>query len=121
MTVYGQCFAWGTQTDGVISIKTSLNGVIFDSNETGASGDPYYLDSNTEAEKRELLQQAALTNEASFYGGQNSGFAAMAPDGTTVKGDPQIGVKDGTLPAGNGIYGEGNVCLFAGDMTTLNG
>ncbi len=102
MTVYAQCFESGTQTDGVISIKTSLNGVIFNSNESDASGDPYYLDTNTEAEKRVMLLQSADTNEASFYGGNNSGFAAMAPDGTTVKGDPQIGVKDGTLAAGNG-------------------
>ncbi len=120
-TVYAQCFAWGTQTDAVFSIKTSLNGAIFDSDGGEASGDPYYLDTNTEAEKRELLDESADTNEAVFEGSGDSEFDAMAPDGTTIKGDLQIGVKDGTLAAGNGIYGEGNACLFAGDLMTLNG
>jgi hypothetical protein len=32
-----------------------------------------------------------------------------------------MGVKNGTLPAGNGIYGPGNACLFAAEMTALNG
>ncbi len=121
LTIYGQCFTEGGDTDGVISIKTSQNGAIFDSNESDASGYPRYLDTDTEADERELLEEDTSTNEADFYGGDNTGFAAMAPDGTTIEGNPQIGVKNGTLPAGNGIYGDGNVCLFAGDMTVLNG
>jgi hypothetical protein len=121
LTVYAQCFTEGSDTDGVISIKTSQNGVIFDSDEDGASGDSNYLDTDTEVEERELLEEDTGTNEADFFGGEDTAFAAMAPDGTTVEGNPQIGVKNGTLPAGNGIYGDGDVCLFAGDMTTLNG
>ena len=45
----------------------------------------------------------------------------MAPGGTVIRGELQIGVKNGNLPGGNGIYGDGNVCLFAGEMTALNG
>ena len=67
------------------------------------------------------MEENADTNEACFSGNGDSEFDAMAPDGTTVKGDLQIGVKDGTPPAGNGIYGEGNACLFAGDLMNLNG
>jgi hypothetical protein len=121
LTVYAQCFSESGDTVGVVSIKTSLNGVIFDSDDDEASGYHYFLDTNTEAKVRELLEEDTGTNEADFFGGEDTEYAAMAPDGTTVKGDLQIGVKNGTLPAGNGIYGEGNACLFAGDMTTLNG
>ena len=121
LTIYAQCFSPGTFTDGVISIKTSLNGAIFDADGGSAGGDPYYLDTNTEVEKRELLEESAETNEAYFAGDGDSAFDAMAPDGTTVRGDLQIGVKDGTLAAGNGIYGGGNACLFAGDLMTLSG
>jgi hypothetical protein len=121
LTIYGQCYTEGGDTDGIISIKTSQNGVIFDSNESDATGYTHYLDTDTEAEDRELLEEETGTNEADFFGGDNTGYAAMAPDGTTIEGNLQIAVKNGTLAAGNGIYGAGNVCLFAGDMTVLNG
>jgi hypothetical protein len=122
LTIYAQCFTEGTSiSDGIISIKTSQNGAIFNSDESDASGYTHYLDTNTEAEDRELLEEDTGTNEADYFGGHNTGFAAMAPDGTTIEGNLQIAVKNGTLPAGNGVYGDGNVCLFAGDMTVLNG
>ena len=34
------------------------------------------------------------------------------PDGTSLTALTTIGVKQGTLPAGNGLFGDGNVCLF---------
>jgi hypothetical protein len=45
----------------------------------------------------------------------------MAPDGTAIRGDTQVAVKNGTLPGGDGVYGAGNICLFAGEQTLLNG
>jgi hypothetical protein len=121
LTVYAQCFTASGFTEGYISIKTSLNGVIFDSDEDDASGDPAYLNTDTSAEDRVLLGEDTGPNAARYFGGEDTEFAAMAPDGTTIRGDGQVGVKQGTLTAGNGIYGEGDACLFAGEMTTLNG
>jgi hypothetical protein len=121
LTIYGQCFTEGTDLNGIVSIKTSQNGAIFSSDDDRAGGDPYYLDTDTEGERRELLAEDTGPNGASYYGGEESEFAAMAPDGTTISGDAQAGVKEGTPTAGNGIYGEGNVCLFAGELTSLNG
>jgi hypothetical protein len=121
LTIYAQCFTEGTDLNGIVSIETSQNGAIFSSDNDRAGGDPFYLDTDTEAERRELIAEDTGPNGASFYGGEESEFAAMAPDGTTISGDAQVGVKEGTPKAGNGVYGEGDVCLFAGELTSLNG
>jgi hypothetical protein len=119
LTVYGQCFSEAAGTHGVISIKTSQNGVVFDSDESQASGSPNYLNTDTEVEERELVEDDVGANSADFVGEGDTAFSAMAPDGTTVRGDGQVGAKNGTLAAGNGLYGEGDACLFAGEMTSL--
>ena len=48
-------------------------------------------------------------------------FTAMAPSGAALRGDFQLAAKSGNLPAGNGLYGPGDVCLFAAEATALNG
>lgn len=42
----------------------------------------------------------------------DSDFTAFAGDGTTLRGWVGAAVKNGTLAGGNGVYGDGNVCLF---------
>ncbi len=122
LTIYAQCFSDATpRTYGVISIKTSRNNAIFDADSNDISGDPEFLNANTSPEKREMLEQSAAANSANYYGGEETEFGAMALDGTTIRGNAQIAVKNGSLAGGDGIYGEGNVCLFAGEVTTLNG
>ena len=53
-------------------------------------------------------------NNANMGSEDDSDFTAFAPDGTTLRGWTGAAVKNGTLAAGNGVYGEGNVCLFTG-------
>ena len=38
----------------------------------------------------------------------------MAPDGTGLTGSFAVAIKNGNLAGGNGVYGDGNVCLFGG-------
>ena len=42
-------------------------------------------------------------------------YALVATDGTSLIGETAIAVKSGTLAAGDGPYGAGNVCLFQGN------
>lgn len=122
-TVYAKCLVdtVANETIGVFYIKTSQAGAILDSDEDSLDGDPVFLDPSTLEEDRELAWEDASENGAGYYGMHSPEFAAMAPDGTVVKGDVQVAVKNGTLAGGNGIYGGGNVCLFAGGMNVLNG
>jgi hypothetical protein len=121
-TVYAKCFTNTTtiETFGIAYIRTSQNGAILDADEDGLDGEGF-LDADTPEDARELTYEQANANQADYYGGRSAGFTAMAPDGTVVGGDVQIAVKNGKLPQGDGFYGGGNVCLFAGEMTVLNG
>ncbi|HVY95987.1 MAG TPA: hypothetical protein VHA54_03405, partial [Solirubrobacterales bacterium] len=107
-------------TWATIYIKTSLGGVLLDSDYDEFDGEPF-LEPTSDEEDRELLSENASTDDAAVYGNHSPEFSAMSPDGTTVRGELQLAVKNGNLSEGNGIYGDGNVCLFAGDLTTLNG
>ncbi len=122
LTVYAKCFTdtSSPRTYAVIYLKTSLGGVLLDSDDDQFEGDPF-LEPNTDEEDRELLYDNVSADEADVYGNHSPEFSAMAPDGTTVRGELQLALKNGNLPEGNGIYGAGDACLFAGDLTTLNG
>lgn len=120
-SVYAKCFTEGGGTVAVLYIRTSENGSIFESEQTTFGGNPDFLNTTTPEQNREVLSEFANVNEADYFGVHTTEFAAMAPGGTVVRGDTQIGVKNGNPPGGNGIYGNGNVCLFAGEMTALNG
>ena len=47
------------------------------------------------------------------FEGDGDGWRAMAPDGTASPGFA-VAIKNGNLAGGNGVYGDGNVCLFGG-------
>ena len=119
-TVYAQCIDDGTDTYAAVSIRTSINGAIFYGEDDYLTGDPKYLDTDTAPRPRVLEYEDVAANSA-YFENEDGRFAAMAPDGTAVSGDFQLGMKKGNLAAGNGIWGAGDVCLFSGEMTTLNG
>lgn len=116
-TVYAKCFDFPNDTDGAVYIRTSEDGAIFTGDDL-LVGDPALLNRDTAEEAREIRTEFVGDNSAKY---SDREFAAMAPGGTTVQGYVQVGVKRGTLPGGDGIYGSGNVCLFSAEMTALSG
>lgn len=121
-SVYAKCFnvAGGDETIGAIYIRTSENGSIFDGSEDEL-GETGFLNTDTAETSREIATEFRGANSSGYFGVHSPEFTAMAPGGTVVRGDVQIAVKNGNLAGGNGIFGAGNVCLFAGEMTLLNG
>ena len=61
------------------------------------------------------VKTSALGTSVSFLGADTEDFHAYAPDGTKLEGQLSLGVKSGAnLAEGNGVYGEGDACLFGG-------
>lgn len=118
-TLYGKCEVVAGTISGEIFIKTSLGGSIFDSDDDDLHGDPF-LEPSTGEDDRRTMYKSASTNDASIYGLHSSEVLAQAPDGTVLRADTSIAVKGGNLPGGNGIYGDGDVCLFTSVATQLN-
>jgi hypothetical protein len=121
LSFYAKCFesAVGT-TEGVLFIRTSENGAAYTSNEDTLEGDPL-LNTDTAEDEREILANSAPADSSSFYGTHTPLLAAFAPNGTAVVGELQIAVKSGNLSEGNGVFGDGNVCLFSALVTNVNG
>lgn len=121
-TVYAKCFLDSGSVQGEIFMRTAEAGSIFYSNEDSLSGDADFFNPDTEEDERTIMSEStSVTNSASYWGVHSPEYTAMSPSGTVVRGDAQTAVKGGNLPGGNGLYGEGNVCLFATEMTQLNG
>jgi hypothetical protein len=116
LTLYAKCYHddGANQTFGYIYIRTSADGAIFDGSVDNKSGGDLvtdFLNTNTLETDREVDQENATGNNASY---NESEYSAASPDGTALNGQLAIGAKNGTLTGGNGIYGDGNVCLFQG-------
>ncbi|HEX5610603.1 MAG TPA: hypothetical protein VFX45_11000 [Solirubrobacterales bacterium] len=121
-TVYGKCVEFGgIETDAVIFIRTTENGSLLNSDFDDFEGNPLFLDANTPETNRELTSTGATGNAADYFAVHSPEFTAIAPSGVTVRGDLQVAAKHGNLANGNGLYGDDNVCLFAGEATALNG
>ena len=119
LSLYAKCYEYEGTTYGVLFIRTAQNGAIFYSDYDSAEGDPF-LNTNTEEDDREVLEESAGANSAGIYGNHTPGLYAFAPDGTALIGHLQIAVKTGTLTEGDGVYGPGNVCLFSGVVTNAS-
>jgi len=117
-TIYAKCFDLPAETDGSVFVKTSEDGAIFEGSSFELAGNPAFLTRSSSEAEREVAIEGAGPNEGRIARGR---LIAMAPAGTVVQGDVLIAVKNGTPSRGNGIYGAGNVCLFAAEMTALNG
>lgn len=119
LTVYAKCFTNTTSniTNSAVYIKTSQDGAIFDSRDDDLDGGPAstdFLNIATAEIAAELETDSTGANNASMGSEDDSDFTAFAPDGTTLRGWTGAAVKNGTLAGGNGVYGDGNVCLFTG-------
>jgi hypothetical protein len=120
LSIYAKCFrdTVADQLFGEIYIETSAAGAIFDSSDGGtldgsvAAG---FLDPDSPEDDRVIASQSVTGTDAVMAQGDSDGWRAMAPDGTALAGLFAVGVKNGDLAGGNGVYGDGNVCLFAGN------
>ncbi len=118
VTIYAKCYTDTTldRTHASFFIKTARNGVIFDSDEDDAAGDPFLNSATPEAE-RELMKDYASLNSATVYMQHSDETVAMLPGGRSFEARHSLAAKNGDLPGGNGLYGAGNVCLVSGDLT----
>lgn len=119
-SVYAKCFSYGTNVYAETYIKTTEGGSIFDSDNDDAEGDPFLEPSTVETDRQMTYDYVSNNNSANYYGVHSSEFIAQSPSGHAVRGDVSVAAKQGTLPGGNGIYGDGNVCLFTATATQLN-
>jgi hypothetical protein len=120
----GKCFtveeaATGRVLHGVMSIATKQDGAIFDGEDgelpgglEEGGGEESFLDTDTPEEFREVQREDTLSKPASIA--ESEDFAATAADGYSITGPWQLAVKIGSLPSGDGAYGPGDVCMFAG-------
>jgi hypothetical protein len=119
--VYGKCYieTEGTEElEAVVYIATKQDGAIFDSDDDELSGEPPegYLNTFTPELERELIDDSTAINEANMQYEGDTEFGATGADGYTIQGDYGVAEKFNAPPAGNGPYGPGNVCLFAGHV-----
>lgn len=118
VAIYAKCYTdlATTRTYAEVSIKTSVDGVIFESDQNEFSGNPF-LGPATPENNRVLMYEDADVDSADAYMMHSDETVAMLPDGTSFQARHSIAVKNGNLPAGNGLYGDGDVCLVAGELT----
>jgi hypothetical protein len=119
LTVYAKCFRDGTEGDvlGEIYVRAKDGGALI-AGDDGLPGTPgsSLLGPGTAEQDRQLdVQQVEETGQAAF---DTSEGAVAAADGTFFSVLSVIGVKQGSLPGGNGAFGEGNVCLFGATTTS---
>lgn len=119
LSVYGKCFSAGGTVYGEVFIETSAEGAIFASNQAdlkrGGNTAALFLNPTTPETERQLLVQSVVGANGTTYGPDDrDDWHAMAPDGSALDGSVQVAIKSGTLTEGNGVYGEGDVCLFGG-------
>lgn len=117
-TIYAKCFSDPGSTFARVYIATTQPGAIYQGDSGRLSGNPF-LNPGTAEPDREVNETSTASNAAEFYGMHSTEVSAMSPSGTVIEGRIPFAVKRGTLPGGNGIYGGGNVCLFAGDLTVF--
>jgi hypothetical protein len=118
LKITAKCFrdTGGDETSAEIYIATSANGAIFDGNTDDLSGGNAatdFLNTNTLATDRVLDDVSVNGANANLDEGE---FTAVGPDGTHLVGQLTIAAKNGNLAGGNGVYGDGNVCLFGGEI-----
>lgn len=118
-TAYGKCFTFDTRVYSIAYIRTSEGGSLLDSDDDHLHGDPF-LEPDTAENDRELMYDWASPDSATFYGVHTSEFIALSPSGVTMRGDVSVGAKMGTLAGGNGIWGDGDSCIFSGTSIQLN-
>lgn len=118
ITISAKCFrdTGGDQTFAEMYVATSANGAVFNGTVdalTGGNAATDFLNTDTDPTDRVLDSESATGNDANYNEGEDN---ILGPDGTSLIGQSTVGAKNGTLAGGNGVYGDGNVCVFGGEF-----
>jgi hypothetical protein len=119
-TVEGRCFTSAGTLYSIILVATTEARSIFAGQTTlpgGAAAS--YLNPDSLELTRYVTLTTAAANAAGASPGYFSKFTAISPSGTHVIGYGNVYAKQGTLGAGDGPYGAGNVCLFEGEVQQI--
>ena len=119
LTTSAKCFrdTGADTTFAEIYVGTAADGAIFEGATDELSGGNLagdFLNTGTDETDRVLDDVSVTGSDAAQEQGV---FTASAPDGTHLVGQTTVAVKSGALAAGNGVYGDGNVCLFGGEIS----
>ena len=117
LTLYGKCFKNNglNQVRAEVFVRSSVDGAIATGNVILEGGDgTAFLNVATPELERRVDVELANANFANVSTLQS--VSAVSPDGTSLRILTHLAAKNGVLagPAGQGIYGNGDVCLFGG-------
>ncbi len=121
LEIYAKCFhnLSADATNAGFFARTSADGSIAIGDMLaldGGNAATDFLNATTGENGRELFRVTATpAGNNTLYG--QADFALAAPDGTALSGQLVAAAKNGTLTGGNGIYGDGKVCLFHGQIS----
>jgi hypothetical protein len=117
LELYAKCFrnAGADETRVEVYGRTSVDGSILDGQDNlpGGPAATDFLNTGTDELDRQLDTEDIAGADASY---NENEYSVASPDGTGLHGQLALGVKNGNLAAGNGIYGDGNVCLIQGTV-----
>lgn len=118
ITVSAKCFrdTGGDETFAEMYVATATNGAVFNGGTDalqGGNAATDFLNTDTDPTDRVLDDESVTGNDADY---NENEFSILAPDGTSLIGQTSVGAKNGTLAGGNGVYGEGNVCVFGAEL-----
>jgi hypothetical protein len=117
LDLYAKCFrnAGADETRVEVYARTSADGSILDGQDNlpGGPAAADFLNTGTPELDRQLDTEDIAGADASY---NENEYAVASPDGTGLNGQLALAVKNGNLAAGNGIYGDGNVCLIQGTV-----
>ena len=116
-TVEGRCFtSAGTLYSIILVATTEARSILNGQTPLPGGATTSYLNPDSLELSRIVTVATAGANAAgvspAFYGT----FTAISPSGTHIIGYGNVYAKQGTLGAGDGPYGAGNVCLFEGEV-----
>jgi hypothetical protein len=113
VTIYAKCFTVGSSLYAAHYVKTSVNGVIFDSAYDQAYGNPSFLDTGTPEDQREIFYTSAGMDSYGYTSNPEPTYIVTTA-GQSYRANTYLFAKRGTLPGGDGPYGPGDACLFTG-------
>lgn len=118
LTLYAKCYRDTTAgiTEGGIYARTTTNGAILQGAATNLPGNNATLLDTATAEADRAVDLQSVTNADSGTVGESESVLIGA-DGTDLQILDHIAVKQGTFAGGNGAFGDGNVCLFGGEIS----